>query len=304
MDPIKNNSQKKILTPSTPQVPGPKPLEQDKFVSIADKNSIKENDSNFIFFFGKPQVGKSVILASLLYQMNARSGSLRPKLSTPNTKEAEVLLFDMLDEIRKGILPRKTIVDQVTRIDLIFEPNNKSSKVNPINLTFLEMSGENLQAVSRGGSFHRSIDEYLNANIPLNFILVTDYNNADIDDTLMMSFFNELEKKNRKYRRINAILIIAKWDKSGNIGIPDPEHLNNFIANHMPMTNNQIDNYEFFKTYYTVGEVFEDDDGKHLSELNLITAEMLTQWLYKSIAGIDIDYPGTFWERLFGKLDW
>ena len=31
---------------------------------------------------------------------------------------------------------------------------------------------------------------------------------------------------------------------------------------------------------------------------------MLTQWLYKSIAGIDIDYPGTFWERLFGKLDW
>lgn len=300
--PDKNNPKRKILTPTSATMSPVSSSNGNGSIPLAGSNSLAEKDSNYIFFFGKPSIGKSVILASMLYHMNAQAGSIRPKHSTPNTKDAEVLLFDLLHNIKKGILPKRSTVDAVTRIDLVFEPNNTSKKVKPVNLTFLEMSGENLQQVRRGGSFHRSIDEYLNADIPLNFLLVTDYENADEDDSLMFSFLNELEKKNRRYKNANAILIIAKWDKSGSMRIPSPEALDDFILDHMPMTNNQINNYCLYKTYYTVGEVETTDDGEQrLVQLNLATAKMLTEWLYQNITGVDMNHPGNFWQGLFSK---
>jgi hypothetical protein len=293
--------EKKILTPSDDTPPSTL-RRRDNYVSISDDSSIDAKDSNFVFSFGKASIGKSVILASMLYYMNARAGTIRPKLSTPLTQEAEVLLYDMLDNLRRGILPKRNVMEQVTRLDLIFEPNNKSKKVKPISLTFLEMSGEDLVKVRRGGSFHKGIDEYLNAEIPINFFLVTDYEHAYDDDSLMISFLQKLEKERRKYKRVNAILIITKWDKSGSMGVSSEEYLNDFIKERMPMTNNQVDTYELFKTYYTVGQVTTDEEGNdRLDNLSLVTAKSLTEWLYESITGVDINYEGTFWERLFGK---
>lgn len=296
----KNNTEKKILTP----IDSSSPLKRnDGFIPIsADNNSIDNKDSNYVFFFGKPQIGKSVILASLLYQMNAYLGTIRPKMDTPNSQQAKVLLFDMLDNLKRGILPTRTAINTVTEIDLIFEPNNKSKKVTPINLTFLEMSGENLKEVRRGGTLIDSIDVFLQANIPITFILVTDFKNADDDDALMVSFLHYLEEKSRKFKQVNAILVIAKWDISGKSNAPHEDYLNSFIRDRMPMTNGQIDNYEFFKTYYSIGEFIIDEEGKEkLAQLNLTSAKILSEWLYESITGISINYEGTFWERLFGK---
>src|ERR1044071_3062328 len=297
--------EKKILTPIEDKVEDTESStfsRKGKFVPIANNSSVESKDSNFVFFFGKSQIGKSVILASMLYYMNVRVGTLRPKLSTPNTQEAEILLYDMLDGLKRGILPSRTVKDQVMRIDLILDPNNTSKKVKPISLTFLEISGENLQEVRRGGSFHRNIDEYLNADIPITFLLVTDYENAADDDALMISFLQKLEGERSNYKRVNAILIIAKWDKSGSMSARSEEQLNDFIKEQMPMTNNQINNYELFKTYYTVGRVVQGDDGiDRLEQLNLATAGSLTEWLYESITGVDINYEGSWFERLFGK---
>lgn len=291
--------EKKILTPSD-NIQSSTFSKREDFVPIS--SSLDDNDSNFVFSFGETQIGKSVILASVLFYMNARAGTIRPKLSTPLTQEAETLLYDMLDDLKRGILPKRTTVEQVTRLDLIFEPNNKSKKVKPISLTFLEMAGDDLVKVRRGGSLHKSIDEYLNAEIPINFFLVTDYEKAPHNDNLMISFLRKLEGERRRYKRVNAILIVTKWDKSGNMRPRSEDEFNAFVREHMPMTNNQIDNYELFKTYYTVGEVINDGEGsERLTQLNLDTAKLLTEWLYEGITGIDINYEGTFWERLFGK---
>jgi len=259
-------------------------------------------DSNFVFFFGTAESGKSVILSSMLYYLSSQAGVLRPKLDTPNSKEAEVLLFDFLDNIRKGVLPNRTTRDRVTRIDLIFEPNNKSKKVPPIKLTFLETSGENHYEIRRGGNYHSSIDEYLNANIPLNFILVTDYDTAHNDDALMMSFLNELERKGKSLKSVNAILVVSKWDKSGSMGVSSVEQLDNFIRDRMPMTSQRMDTYGLNKSFYTIGHMEKNSIGEErLTKLNLQTAKVLSEWLYRSIVGVDINYEGTFWERFFGK---
>lgn len=278
-----------------------KVISNNGFVSIADADNLREDDSNFVFFFGKASIGKTVILASMLYYMNTSAGSINPKNSTPNTKEAEVLLFDLLDGLRRGNLPTRTQKDVVTKLNLIFRPNNKSKKIIPIDLTFLEISGDNHFEVRRGGKYHRSIEEYLTADMPLNFILVTDYDNASDDDSLMFSFLNELKKKGKDLQYANIILVISKWDKSGSMSVQNPEELNYFIRQNMPMTNNQIDSYSHYRTLYTIGDIENKNGMEKISRLNLNTAKVLTEWLYKSITKVDLNYEGTFWERVFGK---
>ncbi|MCT2406125.1 hypothetical protein NZD88_00975 [Chryseobacterium antibioticum] len=273
---------------------------QEDFVPISRtiSNDIKNKESNFVFFFGTADSGKSVILSSMLYYLKSHAGVLRPKLGTPNSKEANVLLSDFFENIRQGILPNRTSRDKVTRLDLVFEPNNKSKKVVPIDLTFLETSGENHNEIRRGGSYHSSIESFLNANVPLTFIIVTSYDSAHREDSLINEFLDELERKGKNLKSVNAVLIISKWDKSGRMDVESAEELEGFISDRLPMTAQRINTYGLSKSYYTIGSVQNSVGQERVNLLNLSTAEVLSKWLYRSITGYDLDYEGTFWERL------
>lgn len=270
------------------------------YVPLANGTSteIKNKDSNFVFFFGTAESGKSVILSSMLYYLSSQAGVLRPKLGTPNTREAQGLLSDFFESIRQGVLPTRTTRDQVTRLDLVFEPNNKSKKVVPINLTFLETSGENHNEIRRGGSYHSSIEAYLNANIPLTFILVTSYDTAHKDDTLINEFLDELERKGKNLKSVNVILVISKWDKSGRMDVENTDELDSFIADRLSRTNQRLNTYGLSKTYYTIGNIQNNSGSEKITLLSLATAEVLSKWLYSSIVGYELDYEGTFWERI------
>lgn len=272
----------------------------DDFVPLTSSttNDIKNNDSNFVFFFGTAESGKSVILSSMLYYLSSQAGVLRPKLGTPNTKEAQVLLSDFFENIRLGILPNRTTRDQVTRLDLVFEPNNKSKKVHPINLTFLETSGENHNEIRRGGNYHSSIESYLNAKIPLTFIIVTSYESAHKDDNLINEFLDELERKGKNLKSVNVILVVSKWDKSGRMDVASAEELDSFINERLSRTCQRINTYGLSKTYYTIGSLQNNNGEERIGMLSLATAEVLSNWLYSSIVGYDLDYEGTFWERI------
>ncbi len=272
----------------------------DNFVPIAKAtgDDIKNKDSNFVFFFGTAESGKSVILSSMLYYLSSQTGVLRPKLGTPNTKEAQVLLSDFFENIRQGILPNRTTRDQVTRLDLVFEPNNKSKKVPPINLTFLETSGENHNEIRRGGNYHSSIEKFLNANIPLTFIIVTSYESAHKDDTLINEFLDELERKGKNLKSVNAVILVSKWDKSGRMDVDNEEELNSFFYERLSRTSQRIDTYGLSKSYYTIGNIQNNSGEERIGLLSLATAEVLSKWLYKSIVGYELDYEGTFWERI------
>lgn len=267
-------------------------------LSKGTANEIKNKDSNFVFFFGTAESGKSVILSSMLYYLSSQAGVLRPKLGTPNTKEAQVLLSDFFENIRQGILPNRTTRDQVTRLDLVFEPNNKSKKVHPINLTFLETSGENHNEIRRGGSYHSSIESYLNANIPLTFIIVTSFDTAHKDDYLINEFLDELERKGKNLKSVNVILVVSKWDKSGRMDVANTDELESFINERLSITSQRIDTYGLSKTYYTIGNIQNSNGEERISLLSLSTAEVLSKWLYESIVGYPLDYEGTFWERI------
>lgn len=273
----------------------------DEFIPINknSSNEIKNKDSNFVFFFGDAGTGKSVILAALLYYLRSQAGVLRPKLGTPNSKYAQVLLSDFFDHISRGILPTRSVRDEVIRMDLVFEPNNKSKKVPPINITFLESSGENHREIKRGGQFFNEIDAYLSANIPLQFIIVTSWQSAHKDDLLINEFLDELERKNKNLRSVNVLLVISQWDRSGRATIESNEELENFVNERLPMTAQRLDTYGLSKTFFTIGTVVKSQDGiDKITMLDLSTAEVIARWLYRSITGYDIFYEGTFWERI------
>lgn len=272
----------------------------DDFVRISKDpiDDIKNKDSNFVFFFGVSASGKSVILSSMLYYLSSQAGVLSPKTGTPNSKEAQVLLADFFENISRGILPNRTTRDKVTRIDLKFEPNNKSKKVPPINLTFLETAGANHQDINKGNEYHSSIDTYLNSKIPLNIIIVTSYDSAHKEDSLIYQFLNRLVEKGIDARFVNIILVISKWDLSGKAGVASEDELEAFITERLPMTNNRINTYEFSKTYFTIGKIESTGNTEKITNLNLASAEIISNWLYQSITGYPLDYEGTFWERI------
>lgn len=267
-------------------------------LSKAKMNEVKKRDSNFVFFFGNPQSGKSVILSSMLYYLSSQVGVLRPKIGTPNSNETQVLLYDFYENIQQGILPERTTVGKVLEIDLIFEPNNKSKKILPVNLTFLEASGEDLNAIRRGGNFQSHISKYLSSDVPLTFIIVTSYDTAHQDDTLINEFLDELERKGKNLNPVNVILVISKWDKSGRMDVESSEELESFITDNLRRTSQRMNAYELSKTFYTIGNVESKDGKQRIDCVNLDTAAVLSNWLYNTITGYDIQYQGTFWERL------
>jgi hypothetical protein len=267
-------------------------------LSTASTIDLKKRNSNFVFFFGSPQSGKSVILASILNYMSSQAGVLRPIVGTPNSQEVQALLFDFYENIRQGLLPERTTVGRVLEIDLVFEPNNRSKKVGPINLTFLEASGEDLRDIRRGGNFKSHISKYLSSSVPLTFIIVTSYDTADQDDTMINEFLDELERRGKNLQPINLILVISKWDLSGRMDVESPEELDRFIQDKLRRTSQRIDANELSKTFYTIGNIESKDGKQRITLLNLDTAGVLSNWIYESISGYPLDYEGTFWERI------
>jgi hypothetical protein len=267
-------------------------------VSTPSTNEIKNRDSNFVFFFGNPQSGKSVILSSLLYQLSTEFGVLNPRNDVPNSKEVKTLLHDFYDNIHKGILPERSTVGKVLEIDLQFTPNNRSKKVPPINITFLEASGEDLSEIKRGGKLKSHVSKYLTAGIPLTFILVTSYDTAHEDDTLLNEFLDEVQNKVKNIALLNIILIISKWDLSGSFEIDSPDILDDFIKKHLRRLNQRIDSFEMDKSYFTVGSIENQNGKQRVTLLEPKSATILSKWLYEGITGYPLDYEGTFLEKI------
>lgn len=290
-------------TPHTMAEPVNDYIQVEKGTEIEEINK----NTNYIFFFGTAQSGKSVITSTMLYYLNINEGALRPNKELGNDYEAKVLKSTFFDNLKKGILPERTTKGQITNLNFTFEPNNKSDKVPPINLTFLEISGEDLGQIKRGGKFPEHIDKYLRAKIPLTFIIVTSYDNAHNEDGLIGEFLDELETYGINPKTANIILVISKWDKSGLMQPKNADELDDFIDERLGMTSQRMDINQFAKTYYTVGNVSTDNisDVSKVEKLRLTSARNLSYWLYESITGIPLDYQGTFWERLkwgiFGK---
>ena len=191
----------------------------------------------------------------------------------------------------------KGITEQVEDTKKLLDFDNYQAALSFYRLTFLETSGENHNEIRGGNNYHKNISKYLQANIPITFIIVTSYQSAHQEDAIINEFFDLLEEKGKNFKNIDLILVISKWDVSGTES-PSEEDLHFFIKDRLPMTHGFLEKYGLTQTYYTVGTIEKINGEDRIVNLNLDSSKSLSKWLYKSITGVDIDYEGTMWEQL------
>jgi hypothetical protein len=80
--------------------------------------------------------------------------------------------------------------------------------------------------------------------------------------------------------------------------IANTDELDRFVNDRLTRTSQRIDTYGLTKTYYTIGNIQNSSGSEKISVLRLLTAEILSKWLYESITDYPLDYEGTFWERI------
>lgn len=281
-------------------------LDPEDEKSLFEKSiDLSKRDTNFIFLFGRPGSGKSYITASLIYYM--QTSELGKLIVSPhNDKDSNLLIQDMYKTFQtRRVFDRTFAGAPPYEIDLIFKPHDR--RLPAMKITFLEISGENLEKVhitknrADSGKLPDNIDVYLmNKDVKLTFFLVSDHVNASRDALTISDFLNYVYNKDPKFEHSKYLLAITKWDTYRG----RHRHVENFTEEAMPniyarLRNEQIGNAI---THYTIGEVMKMDyKGQQVDQIKSIDmsrAEAVTNWLYKTITGKSLIPEPTLWEKI------
>jgi hypothetical protein len=261
-------------------------------LSEADQiNYLKKKPTNFVFLFGKQGVGKTAITASLIHYLASvcAYGNIE-KVGDMEGKRLGERIRHLLSQDR---FPDRTAMGTLTQVDCRFVPTKKGLK--ELNLTFLEMSGEDLKRVDVNeyeGKLPDNIDVFFKVEgLSLTFILVTSHDEASADDSLMVNFLDYLIDKSPVYRNSRVLLLISKWDKVREMhGDVDVE---GFIRKNMRQTFRKIDRTANAFRHFSLGDVTDADGQPLIKNYDERSPEIVFEWLYRTLTG----------KSLFGWLD-
>jgi len=269
--------------------------------------ALRERKTNFVFLFGRPGSGKTAIISSLCHYLSTNpSGAL--ELRNSDNKEGMFFLKEIFRKGKAGHFLDRTARNKITEIDLMYTPRKPKK---PMNLTFLEMSGEDLTKVelrkddysgaTSGGILPDNIDVYLKCpKIKMIFLLVTEWKKAETDDILMFEFLDYVRKKQKAFRKPQVLLLVSKWDTYDGI------HYNNidaFVRENMKLTYNLLTQIEGSISYFTVGNVveMENDDTREplIADMDPTQSDVVKRWIYQSVTGKTIPRAGDNWINRF-----
>jgi len=260
---------------------------------------LESKGTNFVFLFGKRQVGKTVVTASLLNYMSSHCdyGNLISVFDATSNKPdlGRALLEDIRSQIAQKRLPGRTDAGGITEIDVRFEPFKKGKP--KLWLTFLEMSGEDLEKVDVNTEkpFPSNIDVFFKAkNLSMTFVLVTSHQDAYKDDQLMAQFFDHIAAKDPKFRSARMLLLVSQWDT-----YKYPVDFRSFLKKDMPLTFARLRNGGNANRHFSIGTVTNVDGKDYLAEFNPQPSEDVFFWLYESLTRSSLK---SGWQRLMEKL--
>ena len=238
------------------------------------------------------------------------SGSL--EVRNRKNKEGIFLLKEIFRKGREGLFLERTARNKITEIDLKYTPRKPKK---PVNLTFLEMSGEDLNKVElerdyvtgdpTGGNLPDNIDIYLKSpKVKMLFLLVTEQGRAREDDLFMFEFLDYLRKKHKNFIKPKVLLLVSKWDQYNGRYKDD---ISSFVAKHMKLTYNFLTQIDGSIGYYSVGDVIEIPKGPTtetvIANVNQQQADVVKRWMYQNITGKTIPVKGTsWWEKMMRNL--
>ena len=247
---------------------------------LNDFRSLQDRDSTFVFLFGKQQAGKTVLISSLIYHMGVDDdGALQTRRRHDNLRGA-AYLKSLYKSVREGYFMDRTAVGTLYELDLKYVPIKPEI---PMNITFLEMSGEDLSKVELSsqsmGKLPDNIDVFMTCpDIDLVFLLVVAYDEASNQDSMMIDFLDYLKEKKVEFDLSTILLTITKWDRYDGIFKDDVE---GFVKEKMPLLYSRIKADSGSIARFSIGHVSASND--HIIRLNEERPDAIKRWLYKTI---------------------
>lgn len=254
-----------------------------------DCDELARKDTHYIFTFGYTGSGKSTVLAALVLYLKMKYAAIP---NPDDNEDGAKLVLKMVKQLKRGIFPKATNVDEVIEFDISFSTDGGE----PINLTFIEMAGENLKSYDPsvdGLDILDAIDVYLNCpDISISFLLVGDYlkvtrkmplDKEEDQDGLLNIFMSRLCR--RSVDTSNVGLILSKFDDD----YASKEKLQHVIENHMQET------YAFLKSQhvespivfpFTIGEVNSDvlsEEEGAIKSIELGDCEPIVDWIINTL---------------------
>lgn len=284
----------------------PETFEAESRTRLQDIEELEKKDTHYVFLFGNPGTGKSYITASLIYYMKTgKLGTLR--VANTNSRDSEELIQDMYDNFQAGRFIDRTDVTRKKpfEIDLIFTPKDKA--LPKMKITFLEISGEHLKQVQvekknlDSGKLPDDLDTFFMAKIKMLFILVAQHDRAQRDSLTIDAFLDYVLNKDENFEKSNYLLAISKWDTyKGQF----KNNIEKFTADKLPNIHNRLITPKVNNaiSHYTIGRIMQETKNgvttDHLIGKDITRAEVITNWLYKTITGKSLIPEPTAWEKL------
>ena len=268
---------------------------KERKVVKKEYTSLQAKNSNFIFVFGYTGSGKTTVLAAIdLYIRRRYAKTVNPT----GNKVGINHINKIVRNITFGEFPNATTAGTIVEYDVaLTHPVSDET----INLTFIEMAGEDLRRINTDdedggvGDLRSEIKKYLTCpDISMSFLLIADYKErveSLREDDLFMNFFGYL--RNLEVPLENVGVIVSKFDKDQT----DRLFLSDVVEDYLPQTRRFMENKSIVENAkifpFSIGTVVQEEgDEPRIEAIDLRDTDAIVNWLFDSFS----DFTGrTSW---------
>lgn len=255
---------------AAPEVPAAQPKTHEEILA---------KNTNYVFIFGYTGSGKSTVLTAINMYMRQH---YRVILNQTENQEGIRLIHEMMRDIESGRFPQPTSIGKITEYDTAFTMEGED-----VNLTFLEMAGEDLKKVDVDEGEEGLSDEllaYLTCpDISISFLLVADFERVvqRKEDKLILQFLSYLYNEGIDMSRVGVVLSKFDADKTDM----DVEQV---IKKYLPqvdkwLTSDDIAHPKVFP--FSIGQINSYPDRKDdIAEIELDDCGEVVPWLHEVLS--------------------
>lgn len=268
-----------------------------------EHTSLQAKNSNFIFVFGYTGSGKTTVLGAIdLYIRRKYAKTINPT----GNKDGINHINKIVRNITFGEFPNATPAGTIVEYDVaLTHPVSDET----VNLTFIEMAGEDLRKIntddedSGTGDLRAEIKKYLTCpDISISFLLIADYKErveSLREDDLFMNFFGYV--RNLEVPLKNVGVIVSKFDKD----VTDRLFLNDVVEDYLPQTRRFMENKSIVENAkifpFSIGEVVQEEgDEARITAIDLRDTDAVVSWLFDSFSTFNTETPNWSWKNILG----
>lgn len=307
--------------------------EDDFEISTYNEEDISQRTGNYILTLGLPRSGKTTVQSFMTYTAKNYSAGIdrrgnqfpnfyvKPRLNDDGSRniDAEKTVQDWDNSWRKLIFPDPTPVKEKNVREIRLSFTNNQNKRQSFNLSFLEVSGEDLNQVRVDKTWQPNLMGILNkflqnTNLTYNFVWVIDprSDENDVLFTNFISYFDTLETISKD--KIGLMMVISHPksafdkikdhpnEKYNSIEFEQLSNKNSILAVMSlvaPQTLSIFDSWKPEKRscmLYDIGpaEDYKDAEGKPQSRLKVPkfqSSREFIKWHYSQLYGREFSLP-------------